>query len=163
MTAVRVNMDSWRLWMMVAFAGIVLLFICVLVLFAKQTNANARERERISADKVAAATQARIANNNQVQSCVASYRSSPNVLRILDLLDVLANNSIAANTAAREQDPNSPLDEVRKQSLIRLRPAPRTILTFRLAVKKDQRTKKECEALAKKLHVDIRPLLKGKL
>lgn len=162
MTAARIRMDSWRFWMMAAFAGIVLLFICVLVLFAKQQNANARERGRTQVAKSEAVAQAKIANSNQVGACVAAWRSAPNVLRILDVLDVLAGNSIIANQQALQQDPGSPLTPIRKASLRRLQPAPRTIEAFRGAVKKDQRSLGECRALARKLHVDIEPFLKPK-
>lgn len=162
MTAAQVRLDSWRVWMMVAFAGIVLLFICVLVLFAKQQNANARERDRTQAAKTEALAQAKIANSNQVGACVAAYRSAPNVLRILDVLDVLAGNSLMANRDALKREPDSPLTPIRRASLKRLGPAPHTIQVFRDATIKDQRTLAECKALATKLHVDIEPFLKPK-
>lgn len=162
MSAARVQLDSWRFWIGVAYAGIVLLFVCILVLFSKQINSQARERERAAADVAAATAQAKIANAAQVGSCVTAWRTAPNVLRILDLLDVLASNSIIANTAALQQDPGSPLTDVRKASLRRLAPAPGTIRVFRDATLKDKRTLTECRALAKKLGVDIESFIRPK-
>jgi hypothetical protein len=147
----RVKLDSWRFWIGVAYFGLVLLFVCILVLFSKQSDANARERTKLAT-----------ANSASVGACVSAWRSAPNVLRILDLLDVLAYNSIKANRAAIEQDPMSPLTPIRRASLKRLAPAPQTIEVFRRGTKKDQKTLAECKMLAAKLHVNIKAFLTQK-
>lgn len=145
----RRRLDSWRFWISVAFAGIVILFGCVIYLVSNKFSEDADRR-----------TQAALANTTQVASCITSARSAPNVLHLLDFLDVLANNSIISNESALKAQPTGPLVKTRKDSLRRLRPALPTIEAFRLATERGQRTISDCKALASKLDVDINPLLK---
>lgn len=150
MARTRVKLDSWRFWISVAFAGIVVLFGCVIYLVSVKFSEDADRR-----------TQAALANTTQVTSCITSARSSPQILKLLDFLDVIANNSIAANTAALKAQPTGPLVKVRQDSLRRLKPALPTIKAFRDGTTAGQRTIESCKALAKQLNVDIKPLLKG--
>lgn len=144
----RVRLDSWRFWMVVAYVGLAIILGCVIYLFSKQSQ---DESDRRAAAKVA--------NTAQVTSCISSYRQAPNTLRVLDLLDVLADNSIQANEEALKADPTGPLAQIRKNSLLRLKPAVPTIRLFRETTILNQRTLKQCQELAFKLDVPIGPLL----
>lgn len=146
---VRDELDSWKIWVMVAYAGIVLLFIATIYLVSSKLSQDADRR-----------AQTKIANATQVTTCIVSARSTPNILKFLDLIDVLASNSIIANRAALAADPNGPLADIRKDSLHRLRPAASTIKSFREATLRSRRTISDCKALAKKLDVEIAPLLR---
>lgn len=145
----RAKLDSWRLWISIAFAGIAILTIGMIYLVSAKFSQDADRR-----------AQQKVANATQVVTCITAARSAPNVLRLLDLLGVLARNSIIANQAALKTDPKGPLSKVRKDSLRRLRPSLSTISVFRKATIKSRRTIAECRALATKLGVDIAPLLK---
>lgn len=146
---VRVRLDSWRFWISCAFGGIAILTIGMIYLVSVKFSQDADRR-----------AQQKIANAAQVTTCIATARATPNVLKFLELIDVLASNSIAANESALKADPNGPLSEIRKESLRRLRPAIPTIKSFRESTLKSKRTINDCRILAKKLEVNIVPLLK---
>lgn len=145
----RAKLDSWRFWISIAFAGIAILTIGMIYLVSVKFSQDADRRAQL-----------KISNSTQVVTCITAARSTPNVLRFLDLISVLTNNSIAANRAALAADPRGPLSVIRRDSLRRLRPAVPTIRLFRNATIKARRTIPECRALARKLDVNIEPLLK---
>lgn len=145
----RARLDSWRFWITMFGFGLAILTVGMIYLVNAKFSQDADRR-----------AQQKIANTAQVSTCVASARSTPGVLRVLDLLDVLTTNSILSNKGALKADPNGPLSDVRKKSLERLRPALPAIKEFRTATKAGQRMISDCRALAAKLAVDIEPLLK---
>ena len=99
------------------------------------------------------------ASTAQVNQCYVSVRNAPAVFRILDLIDVLATNSIIANTQAlATSEPNDPLTNIRRQSLERLLPARAQLRTFGAEAKVQTPTVSACHKLAQQLGVDDRKL-----
>ncbi len=90
----------------------------------------------------------------QVAQCFTSVKNSPQVLRILGIVDILATNSIKANRAAIEADPGSPLTETRQDSLDRLEPARNDLRAFIRRTAENAPTTKSCTELAADLGVD---------
>ncbi|HET8784135.1 MAG TPA: hypothetical protein VFM38_00755 [Candidatus Limnocylindrales bacterium] len=102
------------------------------------------------------------ANTAQVARCYQQVRDSPDVLKILGLIDTLARNSIATNRAALEVSAdNDPLRPVREASLARLVPAERTLGRFIGRAAAQVPSPRDCNQLAAQLHVDPAPLRKA--
>lgn len=144
----RARLDSWRFWITMFGFGLAILTVGMIYLVSAKFSQDADRRAQL-----------KISNGNQVTACIVAARSTPNVLRLLDFLDVLATNSITATRAALKVQPTGELVQIRKDSLARLRPALPTIKAFREATVMSRRTIPECRTLATKLDTDIEPLL----
>lgn len=141
--------------MLAVVAGCAVVVVISLALsvitIVRQSNADAVR----SADQKARAV-------SQVSGCYQQVESVPKVLRILNLIDGLATNSILANQAAlKSSPPDDPLVLVRKESLERLIPARADLRTYITQTEKQAPTKTTCLALAKKLGVDRSAITKG--
>ncbi len=90
----------------------------------------------------------------QVAQCFTSLKTSPQVLAILGIVDILATNSIKANQAAIAADPNSPLTKTRQDSLARLEPARNNLRAFIRRTAENAPTAQTCQTLAGELGVD---------
>lgn len=114
------------------------------------------QQSRVQAERAA---DKKAANTTQVARCYQQMRDAPAVLRILDLVDVLASNSIHANRQALAiASPDDPLSAVRKASLARLVPARRELRAFVARSREAVPNEKECERLAQSLDVDTSKL-----
>lgn len=103
------------------------------------------------------------ANTAQVARCYQQVRDSPDVLRILDLIDALATNSIVVNRQALQLAPAAdPLKPIRKASLRRLVPARKTLRKFVARAEAEVPTIGSCDRLARDLHVNPAPFRKQK-
>lgn len=135
-------------WVRAAGVVVILSFALSGYTFVQQSRVQAER----AADKKAA-------NTTQVARCYQQIRDAPAVLRILDLVDVLASNSIDANRQALEISPlDDPLRAVRKDSLRRLVPARRDLRRFVARSKASVPDKQECDQLAQALDVDTSKL-----
>ena len=137
----------------VRFLGVIVILSFALSGYTvvKQSQANAER----AADKKAA-------NTAQVARCYQQVRDSPDVLRILGLLDTLATNSILANRQALELDGDDPLRAIRKASLRRLVPARKALRKFIGRSSSSVPTLASCDQMARALDVDPAPFRKAK-
>ncbi len=99
----------------------------------------------------------RAANTSQVARCYQQVRDSPDVLKILSLIDTLATNSILVNREALELGGDDPLRPIRRSSLRRLVPARKTLRAFIDRSTGTVPTLKSCDQLAASLQVDPKP------
>ncbi len=90
----------------------------------------------------------------QVSQCFTSVKTAPQVLGILGIVDILATNSIKANQAAIQADPESPLTKTRQDSLDRLEPARNSLRAFIRRTAENAQTTQSCNKLAADLGVD---------
>lgn len=91
---------------------------------------------------------------SQVESCRQQVASLPRVLRILELVDVLATNSILANQQALETSPpTDALTPIRQASLRRLLPARADLRRYVKETKHRAPTRASCNRLADELGV----------
>lgn len=92
---------------------------------------------------------------SDVAQCFEQVANAPRVSRILNLIGVLADNSIAANRAALTvSSPDDPLRTVREQSIARLIPARADLREFIRLVDEQTPTKAKCVELADRLGVE---------
>lgn len=92
---------------------------------------------------------------SQVNACYQQVENTPKVLKILELIQTLAENSIISNEAAiAATSPNDKLTSVREDALNRLRPAAADMAEYIRETKATAPTVADCAALAKHLHVD---------
>jgi hypothetical protein len=115
---------------------------------------------RQSQAAAARAADRKAANTSQVARCYQQVRDSPDVLRILGLLDTLAKNSILANRQALELDGDDPLRPIRKSSLRRLVPARKSLGKFIARSRRSVPTIESCDQMARALRVDPKPFRK---
>ena len=102
------------------------------------------------------------ANTSQVARCFQQVKDSPDVLRILGLLDTLSSNSILVNRQALELPAEAdPLRRIRKQSLRRLVPARASLRRFIARSSASVPTVQSCDRMAADLHVDSAPFRKA--
>ncbi len=90
----------------------------------------------------------------QVGQCFQQVKNSPQVLRILGIVDILASNSITANQQALEAQPEGALAKTRRDSLSRLEPARNDLRQFIRRTAENAPTKQSCKDLADRLGVD---------
>lgn len=100
------------------------------------------------------------ANTSQVARCYQQVRDSPDFLRILDLLDALATNSIIANREALKLGGDDPLRAIRRSSLRRLVPARKNLRRFVERANASVPTLRSCDRLASSLDVSPAPFRK---
>lgn len=139
----RRKLDNWRLWMVIAYVG---LAACIVFLYALQRNQAQADAERAAARESQAAT--------EVSRCLQQVTSAPQVARVLRVIDLVVTNSILANEAALEADPDSDLTPVRQASLARLRPGRVELRKFIEATEEAAPTMKDCRELAVSLGID---------
>lgn len=144
---VRVFLDHWQLWVLVAYFGLAAVTVTLVVLFGRLSKEEA-ERAAISRANDAA----------RVSQCYASAKSYPDVKGFIDAHQAIVDNSIIATSAALLVTPrSSPFYQIRKQSLIRLRRARDNSEALRLLIVQSRRTPKACRHLAHELKVPVPP------
>lgn len=112
--------------------------------FVRQSNADAIRQ----ADRKAQST-------TQVGQCFQQVKNAPQVMRILEIVDILASNSITANKQALDaSDAGDPLRATRIASLKRLVPARNDLRAFIRRTAEQAPTTKQCNQLADELGVD---------
>ena len=100
------------------------------------------------------------ANTSQVARCYQQVRDSPDVIRILSLIDTLATNSIVVNRQVLATDTQDTLRPIRQASLKRLVPARKTLRVFIARATGQMPTLKSCDQLASSLDVNPAPFRK---
>lgn len=138
--------DNWKFWVSISYFAIVACIVSLYVLFGRQADEAARRQ----ATQTAAASQ-------QVSQCVNAVRNRPDLLRLLNLIGGLADNSIRNTKAARTAQPDSPLDELRAHSIAVLSKQKQAVTKFINATNKSTPTHEKCVVLARKLRVPLLP------
>lgn len=149
MTGLRLQVDTWRFWVGIAYLGIVLTIVGLYVVYVKQ---NREETKRLSEQRASAV--------QQVATCFTGVKNAPVVAGFIGGEKALITNSIDGNRAAlkiKGQDPK--LGDVRRASLKRLLVAKANIDILTTLIRKTTPTRKSCVQLALKTHVPYQPLL----
>lgn len=123
---------------------------------------NIKADAKITAIAIARAAEKRAAkqaaNTSRVTGCINAARTGPDLLKVLNLMAVLARNQVDGSRKAVASEPGSPLNPQRLKALQRSLEALDSLRRFGLSTKKQIRTMEECTALAKKLGVNIKTL-----
>lgn len=118
------------------------LVIAVFVL-VRQSNDRALREADVNAQAV-----------SQVSACNQRVESTPKVITILRVIELLANDSITTKTQSNKvREPGDPLIAVTKRSLDRLIPARGALAAYIQQTLETAPTKKDCADLARSLHV----------
>lgn len=146
---VRVKVDNWRFWMVIAYFGIVLALCGLLAVYLK---ASSEETKRIAETRASAI--------QQVTSCFVAVKNAPVVAGFVAGTKALIANGIDGNEAALEIKGQPPkLVKIRHQSITRLTKARRNVNNLAALIQKTTPTKKGCVKLAVKTRVPYQQFL----
>lgn len=134
---------SVTFWLRIMGIVVIACFALVIWTIVRQSQAEAVRSADLKAQAV-----------SEVSACFERVQNAPRVVRILDLVDLLATNSILANEAALIAEPEGELAPIRRDSLERLRPARADLRGFIASTKQSAPSMKDCRDLAVRLGVD---------
>lgn len=142
--SIREHMSDWKFWVGVAYLGLILTVVALVVLF----NRTAREEASRAASGKAAAT-------TQVGQCFTSVKTAPVLKGFIDAHESIIQNSLLGNEAALKASPkDDPLRGIRVRSIVRLNAAQKNVDELRKLITAGTPTEKKCVALAASLGVD---------
>lgn len=140
----REIMSDWRFWMGVAYFGITMTVVALVISFNRIAH---EEATRTATARAAAAT--------QVGQCFTAVKNGPVTQGFIDAHEAIIVNGLIANRAALAISPaNDPLRTVRLKSIVRLEKAQRNVTQLRRLILAATPTRKKCIELADTLKVD---------
>ena len=146
----REFLADWRLWMVIAYLGLVSVIVALFVLFGRTAH---EEAARAAAASAAAVT--------QVGQCFTAVKNGPVTKGFIDAHEAVIDNSLIANRAALAASPkDDPLRQIRVRSIIRLQAAQNNVKELRSLIAASTPTEKRCVHLARMLRVDPTRYLK---
>lgn len=110
---------------------------------------------RVARTEAQQAAQTEAGNVAEVARCYRQLETTPDLLRVLGLIETLATNSIATSKAAMAtRDPDDPLNAVSRASIARLSPGVGSVSRFIEQTEESTPSEQECAHLAETLGVD---------
>ncbi len=146
----RVFFSSLGFWVVIAYFVLAFVVVWLYVLNNREARAGAERAASI-----------RSAATSQVSTCFTAVKDFPLTKGFIDGQEAIIDNSLIANRDALRQQPDSPLSQLRQNSIVRLTRARVVATKLNALIVEKSPTKRKCLALAKKLHVDPTPFEKG--
>jgi len=141
---VRVFLDSWKPWVGVAYVALVVMIV-VLFFFNQDL---AREQAAREATQRAGAI-------SQRDNCLRMVENNPDLIAIIDAVQLNAQNNAESARAALAIEPEGPLANVRRASIARANAAIAAAQQFKEQIESTTPTLADCVALAKRLGVPV--------
>lgn len=138
--AVRRFLDNWRFW---AFLWGIAIVGCIVALYFISRDL-AEEQASRAAEQKSSAVQQRA-------ECYDAVRTAPDLLSLLETMAEDRTDRIRSNLDALRLDPDSPLADVRRESIRRAREALAGIRRFQERIAANTPTAEECNELSVRL------------
>lgn len=138
-------LDNWRFWVGVAYLGVV---FCLVVLYFLNRDIAREQAARAATQKAGAISQR--------DNCYRMVDNNPDLIAIIDAVELNAQNSVESSRASLEIDPDGLLAPVRRASIARALSAIDAADKFKEQIASNTPTLKRCDALAIRLGLEPR-------